>query len=152
MQKNKHKQMNVNKNKMSPSNGKSAKSSPGVDVVLMQLPFWAVSCPPLALGLLKSHLEENGITCEIMDINAHVYAIKGKKYYEHWHIKNGYNFCMERDYMLEFYADNRSLMLYYMNEIKKLNPLIVGCSVEVTSRIFTEIFLEDLRKNLPGYN
>ena len=127
-------------------------SDSGVDVVLIQLPFWAVGCPPLALGILKSYLKEHDISCTIIDINAHIYSIKGKKFFEHWHLKNGYNYCMERDYMLEFYADNRSLMLYYMDEIRKLNPLIVGCSVQVTSRIFTELFLEDLRINSPGYN
>ena len=59
----------------------SKSTSASIDVVLMQLPFWAVSCPPLALGLLKSYLVENGISCTIIDINSHVYAIKGKKYY-----------------------------------------------------------------------
>lgn len=127
-------------------------SDSGVDVVLIQLPFWGVGCPPLALGILKSYLKEHDISCEIMDVNAHLYTVKGKKYLEHWHVKNGYNFCMERDHMLEFYADNRALMLYYMDNIRKLNPLIVGCSVQVTSRIITELFLEDLRKNSPGYN
>ena len=42
-------------------------------------------------------------------------------------------------------------MLYYMDEIKKANPLIVGCSVFDTCKIVTEIFLEDLRKIYPGY-
>ena len=120
-----------------------------VDVVLLQLPFWGVGCPPLAHALLKSYLTEHGISCKVFDINAHCYAVRGWDYAEHWHLKNGYNFSMERDSMLAFYRDNRALMLYYMNQIKQLNPLIVGCSVQNTSRILSELFLEDLRQNVP---
>ena len=123
-----------------------------VDVVLLQLPFWGVGCPPLALGLLQAYLKEQGISCRIIDINAQAYAIKGKKYYEYWHVKNGYNFCMEYEPMLHFYKDHRALFLHNMEEIKKLNPTFVGCSVQNTSRILTEIFLEDLKANYPGFN
>ena len=121
------------------------------DVVLLQLPLWAVGTPPLALGLLKSFLAKNGISCKIIDVNSHAYATRGKKYFEYWHIKNGYHYTGERETMLKFYRDYRTLMLYYMDEIKKANPLVVGCSVFDTSRIVTEIFLEDLRKIYPGY-
>ena len=121
------------------------------DVVLLQLPLWAVGTPPLALGLLKSFLQKNGISCKIIDINSHAYATRGKKYFEYWHIKNGYHYAEERESMLKFYRDYRTLMLYYMDEIKKANPLIVGCSVFDTCKIITEIFLEDLRKIYPGY-
>ena len=51
------------------------------DVVLLQLPLWAVGTPPLALGLLKSFLQKNGISCKIIDINSHAYATRGKKYF-----------------------------------------------------------------------
>ena len=121
------------------------------DVVLLQLPLWAVGMPPLGLGLLKSFLEKNNVSCKIIDVNAHAYATKGKKYLQYWHLKNGYHYTSEHETMLKFYRDYRTLMLYYMDEIKKADPLIVGCSVYDTSRIFTEIFLKDLRKIYPGY-
>ena len=127
------------------------KSKDSYDVVLLQLPLWAVGAPPLALGLLKSFLAKNGISCKIIDINSHAYATRGKKYFQYWHIKNGWNYTGERETMFKFYRDYRTLMLYYMDEIKKANPLIVGCSVFDASRIVTEIFLEDLRKIYPGY-
>jgi len=122
------------------------------EVVLLQLPFWGIGCPPLANALLKSYLADHGISCKVFDINAHAYAVRGWKFDEHWALKNGYNFCLERETMLAFYRDNRALMLYYINEIRKLRPRIVGCSVQNTSRLLSEIFLEDLRNNIPGIN
>ena len=120
-----------------------------VDVVLLQLPFWGVACPPLAHGLLKSFLEEKGFSCAVFDLNSQAYAISGWKYGEHWALKNGYNFCLEREAMLEFYRDHRPLMLSLIGKLVRLNPLIVGCSVQVTSRLLSELFLEDLRQFLP---
>ena len=59
------------------------KSKDSYDVVLLQLPLWAVGAPPLALGLLKSFLAKNGISCKIIDINSHAYATRGKKYFQY---------------------------------------------------------------------
>src|SRR3989338_34135 len=122
-----------------------------VDVVFLQLPFWGIGCPPLAPALLKSYLAQHGFKSKIFDINAHAYATKGKKYFEYWDMKNGYNYCMERESMLEFYRDNRAFFLHYMNEIKRLNPRVVGCTAHCSSRILSEIFLEDMRNLLPGF-
>ena len=66
--------------------------------------------------------------------------------------ENGYNFCMEHEPMLEYYSDNRALFLHSMEKINRLNPKFVGCSVQNTSHILTEIFLEDFRNIYPGYN
>ena len=52
--------------------------------------------------------------------------------------------------MVKMYKDFRTMMLYYMNEIKRANPIVVGCSVFDSSRILTEVFLEDLRRHVPG--
>jgi anaerobic magnesium-protoporphyrin IX monomethyl ester cyclase len=120
------------------------------DIVLLQLPFWSVDAPDLGISLLKSHLQENNISCATFDLNAHCFASRGEKYNEHWAMKNGYNFCMEKDSMLQYYKDNRLLMLYYMREINKLKPIIIGCSVKVTCRILTLLFLEDYRNLFPG--
>ena len=115
------------------------------------MPFWGVGAPDLGIALLKSFLEGRGVSCATVDVNAHAYAYKGKKYGEYWDLKNGYNFCMERDAMLEYYRDNRPLMLHYMHEIANFNPVVVGCSVKVTCRVVTELFLEDFRNLYPGH-
>ena len=121
------------------------------DVVLLQLPLWGPFYPSLALGLLKSHLGHQGISCRTFDINAHIYSTRGKKYFDLWHSKHSYSEerFWNREKMIEFYREWRPLMLYYINEIKRLKPLIVGCSVHDTSKLVTEIFLEDLRKLFP---
>jgi len=123
------------------------------DVVLIQLPLWGPFHPPLALGLLKSYLGHNGITCATFDLNAHVHRTRGKKYFDLWHLKHTFTEQFwNRKKMVEFYKDLRPLMLYYMNEIKKLNPKVLGCSVFDSSRLFTEIFLEDFKKQFPESN
>ena len=120
------------------------------DVVLIQLPLWGPFHPPLALGLLKSYLEHNGITCKTFDLNSHVHRTRGKKYFDLWHLKHTFTEQFwNRKKMVAFYKDFRPLMLYYMNEIKKLNPKVLGCSVFDSSRLFTEIFLEDFKKQFP---
>ncbi len=122
-----------------------------MDIVLLQLPFWGTGCPPLGLATLKSYLAKEGITCKVFDINANAFNLRGKKYHEHWELKNGCNFPYDYQAMTDYYADNRALFLYYMNEIKKLNPLAVGCSCQSSSMILTEMFLQDLRNNLPKF-
>ena len=120
------------------------------DVVLLQLPLWGMFHPPLALGLLKSHLNHNGISCKTFDVNAHAFSTRGKQYYDLWHLKHTFTEQFwNRQKMVKFYRTWRPILLYYMGEIKKLNPLIIGCSVYDSSKLFTEIFLEDLKKNLP---
>ncbi len=122
------------------------------DVVLLQLPLWGAYHPPLAHGLLKSYLGHNGISCKSIDANAHIYTTRGKKYFDFWHVKHSQSEKLFiRENMVKMYKDFRPLMLYYMNEIKRASPLVVGCSVFDSSRILTEIFFEDLRKHLPGY-
>jgi len=122
------------------------------DVVLLQLPLWGAYHPPLAHGLLKSYLNHNGISCKTFDANAHIYKTRGKKHWDFWHVKHSQSekLFIRKD-MMEMYKVFRPLMLYYMNEIKKANPIVVGCSVFDSSRIITEIFFEDLRKHFPGY-
>lgn len=122
-----------------------------MDIVLLQLPIWGVGCPPLGLALLKSYLTKNNISCKVFDINAHAYCLRGKKYYGYWEVKHGRNYCEDREEMLKYYMDNRALFLYYMNEIKKLNPKIVGCSCHNSSFIISKFFLEDLRNNFPHF-
>ena len=108
-----------------------------MDIVLLQLPFWGIDCPPIGLALLKSYLSQNNISCKVFDINIHAYCLRGKKYHEYWEIKHGYNFSKDKEGMLKYYIDNRALFLYYMNEIKKLNPKIVGCSCQNSSFILS---------------
>lgn len=122
-----------------------------VDIVLLQLPIWGVGCPPLGLALLKSYLSENGISSKVFDINAHLYSVRGVKYSDYWEIENGYNYCSSHDRMLEFYRDNRALFLYYIDQIRQLNPKLVGCSCFGASLELTKIFLEDLRRFFPDF-
>jgi len=81
-----------------------------------------------------------------------MYKTRGKKHWDFWHVKHSQSekLFIRKD-MMEMYKVFRPLMLYYMNEIKKANPIVVGCSVFDSSRIITEIFFEDLRKHFPGY-
>lgn len=118
------------------------------DIVLLQLPFWGIDCAPLGLALLKSYLAQNNISCKVFDINVHAYCLRGKKYQDYWELKHGYNFCRDKEKMLQYYRDNRSLFLYYMNEIRKLNPKVVGCSCKSSSFLLAQFFLEDLRNNI----
>ena len=143
MLQNKSKEENVVYNQINVSNKQT-------DVVLMQLPLWGMFHPPLALGILKSHLGHNGISCKTFDVNAHVFSTRGKQYYDLWHLKHTFTEQFwNRQKMVKFYRTWRPILLYYMSEIKRLNPLIVGCSVFDSSRLFTEIFLEDFKKQFP---
>ncbi len=121
------------------------------DIVLIQMPFWGVGCPPLGPALLKSFLAENDIKCKILDINAHAYNLGGKKYRFYWDMAQGYNYCMDQEAMYEYYKNNRAIFLEFMQRIRDLNPLVVACSCQCSSRILAEIFLEDLRNIFPGY-
>ena len=62
----------------------SIKDNNRPDIVLLQLPLWGMFHPPLALGLLKSSLEHNGISCKNFDLNAHTFSTRGKKYFHLW--------------------------------------------------------------------
>ncbi len=121
-----------------------------MDVVLLQLPFWGVGCPPLGPAILKSYLKESGISCKVFDINAHAYALRGEKSLDWWELKNGYYFFQQDDsLMLKYYLDNRALFLSYIEKIIKLKPRIVGCSCHNTSLALTKLFLEDLKFYYP---
>ena len=123
----------------------SIKDNNRPDIVLLQLPLWGMFHPPLALGLLKSSLKHNGISCKTFDLNAHTFSTRGKKYFDLWHLKHTFTEQFwNRKKMIEFYREHRPIMLYYINEIKRLKPKIVGCSIHDTSKLVTEIFLEDL--------
>ncbi len=128
-----------------------SKNNEHYDVVLLQLPLWGAYHPPLSHGLLKSYLGHHGITCKTIDLNAEIYSTRGKKYFDFWHVKHSQSDKLfVRKTMMEMYKDFRPIMLYYMNEIRKASPLVVGCSIFDSSRIISEIFFEDLRKNVPG--
>ena len=45
--------------------------------------------------LLRPTFGKNGISCKIIDVNSHAYATRGKKYFQYWHIKNGWNYHVE---------------------------------------------------------
>ena len=138
---------NINSNNMYNGN---IKDNDRCDVVLLQLPMWGPYHPPLALGLLKSSLKHNGISCKTFDLNAHTFSTRGKKYFGLWDLKNSFlEQFWNRQKMVEFYRNWRPLMLYYIAEIKKLNPSVVGCSVFNSSKLFTQIFLEDFKKQYP---
>ena len=95
---------------------------------------------PKLSNSLKSFLEKNNVSCKIIDVNAHAYATKGKKYLQYWHLKNGYHYTSEHETMLKFYRDYRTLMLYYMDEIKKMK------TIGFLTR-FVGIIVKILRKN-----
>lgn len=122
-----------------------------MDIVLLQLPFWGIGCPPLGLSLLKSYLAKNGLSCKVIDINAQAYCLRGDKYQDYWDISHGYNFCEDEEQMLNYYRNNRAFFLYQMGEIKKLNPKVIGCSCQSSSFIITKLFLEDLRNIFPDF-
>jgi len=122
------------------------------DVVLLQLPLWGAYHPPLAHGLLKSYLGHNGISCKTIDLNAEIYRTRGKKHWDFWHVKHSQSEKLFiRKTMVEMYKEFRPLMLNAINQIIKINPIVVGCSVYDSSLIISEIFLEDLRKHHPGF-
>jgi len=121
------------------------------DIVLLQLPVWAVGCPPLGLGLLKSYLAKHGISSKIFDINAHLFSMRGSRYRDFWEVEHGYDYCNSHDTMLEYYQNNRAFFLYYLDRIHTLKPKIVGCSCFGASMELTKIFLEDLRNFYPYY-
>ena len=129
----------------------SLRNNAGVDIVLLQLPFWAIDCPSLGLALLKSYLALHNISCRVIDINANAYCLRGKLYEEYWEATHGFNYSQDREAMLRYYKDNRALFLYYMGEINKLNPVIVGCSCKSSSFLLSQIFLEDLKNNFPRF-
>lgn len=115
------------------------------DVVLLQLPFWGVGCPPLGPAILKSYLKENNISCKIFDVNAHAYAMRGKENLDWWELKNGYYFFQQNNsLMFNYYMDNRALFLSHIEKIMQLKPMIIGCSCHNTSLALTKLFLEDL--------
>ncbi|MDD4940735.1 MAG: radical SAM protein [Candidatus Omnitrophica bacterium] len=121
-----------------------------MDIVLLQMPFWGVGCPPLGPALLKSYLNRNDISCRIFDINAHAYAMRGESSLDWWELKNGYYFFQQdSNLMLKYYRDNRALFLSYIDQIIALKPVIVGCSCYNTSLALTKLFLEDLKYYYP---
>jgi radical SAM superfamily enzyme YgiQ (UPF0313 family) len=122
-----------------------------MDIVLLQLPFSGIVYPHLGLALLKSYLSQNTISCRVFDINVEAWCQRTDKYDAYWDTAHGYNYCEDRDKMLEYYKDNRVFFLYYMSQINKLNPKIVGCSCKNSSFILSQLFLEDLRNNFPRF-
>ncbi len=146
----------MNKNKLdegkNPEENKKNRQTTGVhmEVVLLQLPFWGVGCPPLGLALLKSYLGQNNISCRIFDVNAQAFCLRGKKFHDYWDMQHGINYSMDEEIVARYYHDNRALFLYYIGEIIKLDPKVVGVSCQGTSLIMNKLFLRDLRKNCPG--
>jgi len=121
------------------------------DVVLMQLPFWGPGCPPLCPALLKSYINQHGISCRIFDINIHAYFLRGDKYYDAWDLKNGYYFFQgSPEKMLAFYEHNQALFLSYIGQIAELKPKVVGCTCHNTSIVLSKMFLKEYRHYFPG--
>lgn len=119
-----------------------------MDIVLVTLPFWAHMTPGLGPGLLKSYLKENGINCRLIDINIHAYNIRGKKYASKWELSNGWELSDEK--IIEYYEDNRRLFDYYVNEIERVSPKVVGFTVYYSSLGITKIFAAELKKRNPN--
>lgn len=122
-----------------------------VDIVIVQLPFWGVGCPSLGPALLKSYLRENNIICKVLDINVEAYNLRGRKYQTAWDMKNILSGTDSREKVLEYYKHYRSLFLYFMNEIVKMSPRIVGATCYHSSIELTKIFLQEFNSYFPEF-
>jgi radical SAM superfamily enzyme YgiQ (UPF0313 family) len=112
-----------------------------LDILICIIPKINPDAPTVGPALLKSHLMDEGFTCEVVDLNISLFnALKKINKHEHYFFDNDTLFKttnedIENDSLKlnsefqEFYKENESVFLEWIDLFKRKNPKWIGLSI-----------------------
>ena len=119
------------------------------DLLILFCPFWTPTLAPMGPALLKAYIEKEGFSCFTLDLNVELYNAASPEYREYWEMKNGFYYPEDKLSVVKYYNSIEALRTYYISKIVALNPKRVGASLYTATRLFSELFLEELKHFLP---
>ncbi len=119
------------------------------DLLILFCPFWTPTLAPMGPALLKAYIEKEGFSCFTLDLNVELYNAASPEYKEYWEMKNGFYYPEDKLSVVKYYNSIEALRAYYISKIVSLNPKRVGASLYTATRLFSELFLEELKHFMP---
>jgi radical SAM superfamily enzyme YgiQ (UPF0313 family) len=107
------------------------------NILLVKLPPWEVSFPPLGIAYLSAYLEKQGMEAKVLDLNLEIYKNASPEMREAW--KNNDYFYWQTDKMKSEFEGTISWMV---DEILRFDTAVIGFSLTVSScKLFNEIIV-----------
>ncbi len=104
------------------------------DIVICILPKIDPDAPTVGPALLKSHLEQEGFTCKVLDFNIDLYRYLEKfKRADYYYFDNDFLFStndnnLNADFE-KFYDTYKKIFYKWIKQLKKINPEYIGLSL-----------------------
>lgn len=136
-----------------------------LDIVICIIPKINPDAPTVGPALLKSHLMDEGFSCEVVDLNIKLFnALKKINKHEHYFFNNDalfrthHNEINEETKSIElnkefqdFYDENEAVFLEWIGYFKRKNPKWIGLSIlSIYSQSVAVKLSQLIRKYLPA--
>lgn len=126
-----------------------------VDIAICILPKVLPDAPTVGPSLLKSHIEDSGFSCKVLDFNVELYNFLKKKeehvkyYFDDDSVFVAYNDELSEEF-LTFYNNNLEIFEHFIEQLEKLNPKYVGMSLlSRWSQASAVVISKMIREKLP---
>lgn len=105
-----------------------------IDIVICILPKIDPDAPTVGPAILKSHLEQEGFTCKVLDFNIELFRYLEKyKTHNFYYFENDFLFSSNTEKINEefdkFFLKYYRIFYRWINKLKKLNPRYIGLSL-----------------------
>ncbi len=120
-----------------------------LDIVLIQPPGWANQNPPLGLALLKSYVNQNGLSAKVYDLNITLYNLRHGRYVSAWGTESGYYLWERESWVKELFDTYSSEILHFIYSVLTLKPKAIGLSTHCSSFISAEILATKFKQLAP---
>ncbi len=117
-------------------------------VVLVTCPPWGINFPPLALGYLKSFLENRGRTVYAIDFNVEIYHRVEPQYQKYW--LGAYLDLWSPEFFKMMGGTMEREITWCVERVSSLKPRVVGFSVNQSNLYFSFEIAKRLKKNDSG--
>jgi len=130
-------------------NNKLINENNNQDFLILFSPFWTPTLAPMGPALLKAYIEKEGFSCYTLDLNVELFNAATPDFKIYWEIRNGFYYPEDIASVKKYYESIEELRAYYISKILSINPKRVGASLYTATRIFSEMFLEELKFYMP---
>ena len=127
-----------------------------LDIILCVMPLVEVDSPTAGPGVLKAHLQEEGFTAEVIDLNIKLYrGLEKKGTHEKYYYGDSVFFSnqpsddLNNEYKF-FYQENKEIFMEWIALFKQKNPKWIGMSLLSAFSVSTSMKLcELIREHMP---
>lgn len=123
-----------------------------LDILIGIIPKINPDAPTVGPAVLKSHIEAEGMTCEVVDFNIKLFNEAKKHNLENYYFEDDYIFGLEHDHpvlhedFVKFYDALEYVFLGWIDLIKQKNPRVMGMSLLSTHSVAVAVKLGELLK------